>query len=149
MHITLAHIGPKAGASDSYETLIRRYLERSAPCARCRAESFRTPEALLAWLDRQHGRTDPVTVFLDSRGRQLTSEAFAQWLGAKRNEGVQQLVFAIGPADGWSEAARARATLQLSLGPMTLAHSLARLVMAEQIYRASTILAGHPYHAGH
>jgi 23S rRNA (pseudouridine1915-N3)-methyltransferase len=56
------------------------------------------------------------------------------------------MIFAVGPADGWSEAARAQAGLLLSLGAMTLAHALARLVMAEQIYRALTILAGHPYH---
>jgi 23S rRNA (pseudouridine1915-N3)-methyltransferase len=59
------------------------------------------------------------------------------------------LVFAIGPASGWTEAARTQAHLLLSLGEMTLAHALARLVMAEQIYRAYTILTGHPYHAGH
>jgi 23S rRNA (pseudouridine1915-N3)-methyltransferase len=79
----------------------------------------------------------------------MSSEAFAAWLGAKRDEGAQQLVFAIGPANGWSDAARQRASLLLSLGPMTLAHALARLVAAEQIYRAFTILAGHPYHGGH
>jgi 23S rRNA (pseudouridine1915-N3)-methyltransferase len=59
------------------------------------------------------------------------------------------MVFAVGPADGWSDASRAKAQLLLSLGPMTMAHSLARLVMAEQLYRAYTILTGHPYHGGH
>ena len=88
-------------------------------------------------------------MLLDSRGRQMSSEAFAAWLGARRDEGSQHIVFAVGPASGWSEAARKRAQLLLSLGPMTLAHALARLVMAEQIYRAFTILTGHPYHAGH
>ena len=86
---------------------------------------------------------------LDSRGRQMSSEAFAAWLGARRDEGTQQFVFAVGPASGWSEEARERAGLLLSLGPMTMAHALARLVMAEQLYRAFTILTGHPYHAGH
>jgi 23S rRNA (pseudouridine1915-N3)-methyltransferase len=86
---------------------------------------------------------------LDSRGRTMTSEAFAAWLGARRDEGAQHIVFAIGPASGWSQAARERAQLLLSLGPMTLAHSLARLVVAEQVYRAFTILTGHPYHGGH
>jgi len=90
-----------------------------------------------------------LAVLLDSRGRSMTSEAFAAWLGARRDEGVQHVVFAIGPASGWSDAARKRAGLLLSLGPMTLAHSLARLVLAEQIYRAFTILSGHPYHTGH
>jgi 23S rRNA (pseudouridine1915-N3)-methyltransferase len=59
------------------------------------------------------------------------------------------MLFAIGPADGWTEESRKRATLLLSLGPMTLAHSLARTVLAEQLYRAFTILTGHPYHSGH
>jgi 23S rRNA (pseudouridine1915-N3)-methyltransferase len=90
-----------------------------------------------------------VAVLLDSRGRQMSSEAFAGWLGKRRDEGSKQIVFAIGPANGWSDAARERAHLLLSLGPMTLAHALARLVMAEQLYRAFTILTGHPYHAGH
>jgi 23S rRNA (pseudouridine1915-N3)-methyltransferase len=86
---------------------------------------------------------------LDSRGRQFTSEAFAAWITARRDQGARHLVFAIGPADGWSDHARQQAQLLLSLGPMTLPHSLARLVLAEQLYRACTILAGHPYHTGH
>ena len=88
-------------------------------------------------------------VLLDSRGRQMTSESFAAWLGARRDQGTQHVVFAVGPANGWSETARARAQLLLSLGPMTMAHALARLAIAEQLYRAFTILTGHPYHAGH
>ena len=79
----------------------------------------------------------------------MSSEAFASWLGARRDEGSQHIVFAIGPANGWSEAARKRAHLLFSLGSMTMAHALARLVIAEQIYRAYTILTGHPYHGGH
>lgn len=101
------------------------------------------------WLDRQQGRTTALAVMLDSRGRSMTSEAFAAWLGARRDDGAQHIVFAVGPASGWSDAARKRAGLLLSLGPMTLAHTLARLVLAEQIYRAFTILSGHPYHTGH
>ena len=79
----------------------------------------------------------------------MTSEAFAAWVGARRDDGVQHIVFAVGPASGWSAASRGKAGLLLSLGPMTLAHALARLVLAEQIYRAFTILKGHPYHLGH
>jgi 23S rRNA (pseudouridine1915-N3)-methyltransferase len=82
----------------------------------------------------------------------MSSEAWADWLGARRDEGVQHVVFAIGPADGWSENVRAEAKRRgrlFSFGPMTLAHQLARLVMAEQLYRACTILTGHPYHKGH
>ena len=104
---------------------------------------------MLDWLKLQKGRVPALAVLLDSCGRQMSSEAFAGWLRKHRDEGAQQIVFAIGPADGWSDAARERAQLLLSLGPMTLAHALARLVMAEQLYRAFTILTGHPYHAGH
>jgi len=148
MQITLGHIGA-AGARDSFEALMRMYVERCQAYARCRAEAFRSEPAFLDWLDRKGGRTQPVAVLLDSRGRGMTSEAFATWLGARRDQGAQHLVFAIGPASGWSDEARARAQLLLSFGPMTLAHALARVVLAEQIYRALTILAGHPYHCGH
>jgi 23S rRNA (pseudouridine1915-N3)-methyltransferase len=149
MQIVLAHIGPKPASRDPFEQLVTIYLDRCAPHARVQSQSFRTEEALIAWISRQHGRAPVITVLLDSRGRQMTSEAFAQWIGGQRDTAAQQIVFAIGPADGWSEASRKRATLLLSLGQMTLAHALARVVLAEQLYRAFTILTGHPYHAGH
>ncbi len=149
MQLTLAHIGMRPGSKDEFETLTRLYLDRCGPFARCRAEAFRTEDALLEWLDRQQGRTPVVPVLLDSRGRQLTSEAFAAWVGARRDDGTQHIVFAIGPASGWSDAACARAQLLFSLGSLTMAHALARLVLAEQLYRAFTILSGHPYHTGH
>lgn len=129
--------------------MIQNYLERSSAFARCRTEAFRSEDAFLEWLDKQQGRTPAIAVLLDSRGRQMSSEAFAAWIGARRDEGSQQVVFAVGPASGWSDAARKRAQLLLSLGQMTIAHALARLQMAEQIYRACTILTGHPYHTGH
>jgi 23S rRNA (pseudouridine1915-N3)-methyltransferase len=149
MNLTLAHIGSRPSAKDEFEALIQVYLTRCSAFAHCQTESFRNEEAFLDWLHRQQGRTPALPVLLDSRGKQMSSELFAEWLGNRRNEGTQQIVFAIGPADGWSEATRKRAGLLLSLGPMTLAHALARLVMAEQIYRAFAILSGHPYHGGH
>jgi 23S rRNA (pseudouridine1915-N3)-methyltransferase len=149
MHLSLTHVGARASAKDGFEALTQQYLERCAAFADCRTHAFRTEEAWLEWVARGEGRTVPAVVLLDSRGRTMTSEAFAAWLGARRDEGTQHIVFAIGPADGWTEAARKRSNLQLSLGPMTLAHSLARLVVAEQIYRAFAILSGHPYHRGH
>ena len=111
--------------------------------------SFGRQQGFFVWLDRQRGRMQPILVMLDSRGKQLTSEEFAAWLGRQRDQGRQSIVFAIGPADGWSEEARKRANLLLSLGPMTLPHELARVVFSEQVYRAFTILSGHPYHTGH
>jgi 23S rRNA (pseudouridine1915-N3)-methyltransferase len=148
MQITLAHIGGR-GAKGQFELAIQNYLEQSSALSRCQAESFRSEDVFLGWLDKQQGRTPVVAVLLDSRGRQMSSEAFAAWIAARRDEGSQHVVFAIGPANGWSDAARKRAKLLLSFGPMTIAHALARLVMAEQIYRACTILTGHPYHSGH
>jgi len=85
-------------------------------------------------------------VALDERGQVLSSEAFARWLGQQRDAGVRDMGFLIGGADGHGAMIGERAGLLLSLGPMTLPHGLARAVLAEQLYRASTILAGHPYH---
>jgi 23S rRNA (pseudouridine1915-N3)-methyltransferase len=152
MQVTLASIGARAGSKDAYDEPIRGYLKRCAAVAQCAVESFRSEKAFLDWLARQRGRTEPVVMLLDGCGRLMTSEALAAWLGARRDEGVQHVVFAVGPADGWSKETRAEALRRgslLSLGPMTLAHPLARLVMAEQLYRACTILTGHPYHTGH
>ena len=153
MQLTLAHVGArtgsKSGSKDGFDTLTQLYMDRCAAYARCQLESFRSEDALLDWLSKQQGRMPAVAVLLDSRGKQMSSEAFASWLGARRDEGSQHIVFAIGPANGWSEAARKRAHLLFSLGSMTMAHALARLVIAEQIYRAYTILTGHPYHGGH
>lgn len=149
MQVTLAHIGSRPGSKDRFEFLTQTYLERCSGFAKCQTEVFRTEEAFVAWLERQRGRTAALTVLLEGRGKQMTSEDFAHWLGVRRDEGCQHIVFAVGPASGWSESSRNRAQLLLSLGPMTLAHALARLVMAEQLYRAFTILTGHPYHSGH
>jgi 23S rRNA (pseudouridine1915-N3)-methyltransferase len=88
-------------------------------------------------------------ILLDARGRTMSSEQLAAWIGRERDAGTQHMHFAIGPADGWSKDVRGRADLLLSFGPMTFPHELARVMLAEQLYRAFTILAGHPYHGGH
>ena len=98
---------------------------------------------------QKSGRRLGKLVLLDPRGRALSSEQLAAWIGRERDTGTQHLHFAIGPADGWSKEARQRADLLLSFGPMTFPHELARVMLAEQLYRAFTILAGHPYHGGH
>jgi 23S rRNA (pseudouridine1915-N3)-methyltransferase len=149
MHVTLAYIGTRPASRDGLDALVKAYLERCTPWAQCATEAFRAEDALFEWLLRKQGRTKSILVLFDSRGKQMTSETFAAWLGARRDEGAQHIVFAVGPADGWSEESKAKAQLLLSLGPMTMAHSLARLVAAEQLYRAFTILSGHPYHGGH
>lgn len=86
------------------------------------------------------------TVLLDEGGKTFGSDAFARLLALRRDEGRRATAFLIGGPDGHGDGARASAQLRLSLGPMTLPHGLARIVLAEQLYRAATILSGHPYH---
>jgi 23S rRNA (pseudouridine1915-N3)-methyltransferase len=88
-------------------------------------------------------------VLMDSRGKEFSSEQFAKFIGDYQDRNPLPLVFAIGGADGFSPDARSAAQHVISLGKMTLAHELARVVLLEQIYRAFTILKGHPYHSGH
>jgi 23S rRNA (pseudouridine1915-N3)-methyltransferase len=85
-------------------------------------------------------------IALDVGGKGLSSEAFASLLAAKRDAGIKAAGLLIGGPDGLSDAVRHAAQLHLSLGAITLPHGLARIVLAEQLYRAATILAGHPYH---
>ncbi|MFZ4688559.1 MAG: 23S rRNA (pseudouridine(1915)-N(3))-methyltransferase RlmH [Polymorphobacter sp.] len=86
------------------------------------------------------------TVVLDETGKDLTSEALAAQLGAWRDAGTREVRFLIGAADGHDAATRAGADLLLGFGNATWPHMLVRAMLAEQLYRAMTILAGHPYH---
>ena len=85
-------------------------------------------------------------VLLDERGRQLGSEEFAALLGRWRDDGVREARFLIGAADGHGGPARDRADLLIAFGAMTWPHMLARAMLAEQLWRATSIIAGHPYH---
>ena len=85
-------------------------------------------------------------VLLDERGETPTSEEFADLLGRWRDDGVREARFVIGAADGHGEANRAEADMLLAFGAMTWPHLLARAMLAEQLWRATSILAGHPYH---
>ncbi len=86
------------------------------------------------------------TAVLDARGEALSSEALARTLEGWRDSGVREARFLIGPADGWSSRVRAGADLLLAFGPATWPHLLVRAMLCEQLFRASAILAGHPYH---
>jgi 23S rRNA (pseudouridine1915-N3)-methyltransferase len=85
-------------------------------------------------------------VLLDERGRQMTSEEFAALLGRWRDDGVREARFLIGAADGHGDMARDQADLLIAFGAMTWPHMMARAMLAEQLWRATSILAGHPYH---
>lgn len=151
MRIVLASITPRKLRlkSGPAQAMVADFVKRASRYAPVELATFDTEDALLQAVERTSGRTPPHLVLLDSRGKHLTSTAIADHIRHIRDTGTQQLFFAIGPADGWTEAALKKANLVLSLGAITLPHELALVVLAEQIYRAQTILAGHPYHSGH
>jgi 23S rRNA (pseudouridine1915-N3)-methyltransferase len=86
------------------------------------------------------------TVLLDERGKNLTSEELASIMGGWRDDGMREARFVLGAADGHSKQERAEADLLLAFGKATWPHLMARAMLMEQLYRATTILAGHPYH---
>jgi len=89
---------------------------------------------------------DSVIIALDEAGEQLGSKAFAERLGGWRDQGRREARFLIGAADGLTDAERDSATLKIAFGRMTWPHMLARAMLAEQLWRATSILANHPYH---
>ena len=129
--------------------LVESYLGRARQYEACSFAAFATEDALLRATERLSGRSRAFLLLLDSRGKSMSSAEFATRLGGLRDGGAREVVVAVGPASGWSNDALGRADSLLSLGQMTLPHALAQVVIAEQIYRALTILAGHPYHCGH
>ncbi|TCD13803.1 23S rRNA (pseudouridine(1915)-N(3))-methyltransferase RlmH [Oricola cellulosilytica] len=94
--------------------------------------------------------SDPSTILilLDERGKSFSSSDFAGKIAGYRDDGIAHLVFALGGPDGHDPSLRDRADLVLSFGEQTWPHQLARIMLAEQLYRATTILSGHPYHRG-
>lgn len=146
MKLKIAWIGKTK--APAIQALTEEYLNRLGRYAEVEGITLKDEAALLKRC-AQDARPRHALVLLDARGRQLSSEEFAKWLGDYLDRNRLPLLFAIGPADGFSDEARRAARLQLSLGKMTLAHELARVVLLEQIYRAFTILKGHPYHLGH
>ena len=145
MKIKIAWIGKTK--DPAIQSLTTEYLKRISRYVEVEGLPL-TDEAALVKL-RDKSRLAPILLLLDSRGKQLSSEEFAKFLENHQDRNPQPLVLAIGPADGFSDATRKAAHTILSLGKMTLPHELARVVLLEQVYRAFTILKGHPYHSGH
>jgi 23S rRNA (pseudouridine1915-N3)-methyltransferase len=144
--LKIAWIGKtKEGA---IQTLTDEYLGRLSHYAETEGLAFKDEAALLK-PNQADGRQRAVLVLLDSQGKQFSSENLAKFIGDHRDRSSQPLLFAVGSANGFSSEAKASATMLLSLGKMTIAHELARVVLLEQLYRAFTILKGHPYHLGH
>ena len=134
------------GHSREAEALTAEYLKRIRSPFGAETKVFKT-EALL--LEAVAAERAAEVWLLDARGKALSSEGWAAAVRQAQDAGRRAVVFAIGPADGWSDAARSGNARAVALGAMTLPHELARIVVAEQMYRATTILAGHPYHLGH
>jgi 23S rRNA (pseudouridine1915-N3)-methyltransferase len=128
----------KIGRSPEGE-LVERYLKRMSWPVK------------VSELPESGGRMPPpaengVTILLDEKGEQLGSLAFAEKLRTWRDEGRREARFLIGGADGFVDADRATADLLLAFGKATWPHLLARAMLAEQLWRATSILANHPYH---
>jgi 23S rRNA (pseudouridine1915-N3)-methyltransferase len=85
-------------------------------------------------------------ILLDERGKNLSSAEFAAMIAKQRDSGARGMTFAIGGADGHAEESRQKAQMVISFGAMTFPHQIMRILIAEQLYRAATIISGHPYH---
>lgn len=148
MKLRIAWIGKTK--EPAIQALTEEYLKRISRYADVEGVALRDEVDLLAkYGARAKGATKSTLALLDSRGKEFSSEGFARFLGDYQERNPVPLVLAIGGADGFSAEARTAAQQVISLGKMTLAHELARVVLLEQVYRAFTILKGHPYHSGH
>jgi 23S rRNA (pseudouridine1915-N3)-methyltransferase len=145
--LTIAWIGKTK--NPAIQSLTDEYVKRLRQFAEVEGVSLKDETALLKLCGRDGRGARRGLVLFDSRGRQLSSEEFAQFLRERQERNPVPMVFAVGPADGFSETALKQADSVVSLGKMTIAHELARVVVLEQLYRAFTILKGHPYHLGH
>jgi 23S rRNA (pseudouridine1915-N3)-methyltransferase len=135
--------------TDEYLKRISRYAQVEGLAVRDEAALLQLCGRVAAQASKTASAAKSTLVVMDSRGKQFSSEEFAKFLGDYQDRNPLPLVFALGPADGFSEAVRNAAQQTISLGKITLAHELARVVLLEQVYRAFTILKGHPYHSGH
>ena len=124
-------------------SLLADYLTRVGRFADVRLGELR--EASGASLRKLALDSAATVILLDDSGKPQTSAQFAKWLGEARDRGVREIVFLCGGAEGFPEALRRRATQKFSLSSLTFSHELARVMLAEQLYRAFAILGGHPY----
>lgn len=158
MRLSLISVGKLKDANE--RDLFARYQDRiggvSGPLGFSKLETreFSESRAKTAQLRKHQEAQDLLSalanietrVILDECGGSMSSRALATWLASQRDDGVGALAFVIGGPDGHDDSVRKTATKTLSLSSFTLPHGLARIVLVEQIYRAMTILSGHPYH---
>lgn len=158
MRIVIAAVGRLKEGPE--RDLLARYVDRIGTAGRGVAlgplDIREIPEGRAQTVDqRRHDESErlldkvrdtAVRIALDERGKGLTSLEFAHWLRDLRDNGDPTIAFLIGGPDGHGDGVRSASRRTISLGAMTLPHGLARIVLTEQIYRAATILSGHPYH---
>jgi 23S rRNA (pseudouridine1915-N3)-methyltransferase len=125
-----------------FRALLEDYARRIAHHSPVEINELRDASAVTKKLDA--GRAARV-VLLDAGGKEIDSNGFAKWLAELRDRGTRELVFLCGDADGFPDSLRQRAQQKISLSVMTFSHELARVMLAEQLYRAFAILSGSPY----
>jgi len=118
------------------------YIKRIGRSCPVEVSEVRDGAAAIRKLDAERAR---VAFLLDASGKPLDSASLVRWLGEQRDRGTREIVFVCGDADGFSENLRQRVAQRLSLSPMTYSHELARVMLAEQLYRALAVLSGSPY----
>jgi 23S rRNA (pseudouridine1915-N3)-methyltransferase len=152
LRITLLAVGRLARSAET--ELVKTYVERATNAGRSlglgpveviEVESRKPGKAAEAEVLRPH-LSDAHVIACDEHGPARPSRAFAEEIATLRDRGVRRLVFVIGGADGLDREVLAAANGKLAFGPQTWPHALARAMLAEQVYRAVTILAGSPYH---
>lgn len=159
MRIAIAAVGRMKSGPE--RELVSRYLERAAASGKLLAltgfevselNESRAGSAASRKTEEAKGLRaaipDGILVTLDERGKSIGSEAFAGLLSRWRDEGRPAVSFVIGGADGIDPEFVRSAEMSLSFSPMVWPHQLVRIMLAEQLYRATTILSGHPYHRG-
>jgi 23S rRNA (pseudouridine1915-N3)-methyltransferase len=122
--------------------MLQDYLKRISRSSPVEVVEVRDAAAALKRLDANRAAA---SVLLDAGGKAYDSEAFAKWIGEQRDRGAREIIFVCGDADGFPGSLRERVKQKLSLSAMTYSHELARVMLAEQIYRAFAILSGSPY----
>jgi 23S rRNA (pseudouridine1915-N3)-methyltransferase len=118
------------------------YVKRIGRSCPIEVNEVRDGEAAIKKLDADRSTT---ALLLDAAGKPQDSESLARWLAGERDRGSREIVFVCGDADGFPDPLRKRVAQKLSLSPMTYSHELARVMLAEQLYRAFAILSGSPY----
>ncbi len=122
--------------------LLDEYVQRIARSCPIEVTEVREASAAVKKLDADRAAT---AVLLDAAGKSHDSESFAKWLGEQRDRGTREIIFVCGDADGFPSELRERVKQKVSLSAMTFSHELARVMLAEQLYRAFAILSGSPY----